>query len=154
MIMKNFLQIFGAIIFCELIGFLPIPFTFRAIPTWYAHLHKPFFSPPNIIFGPIWTILYLLMGVALFLVLRKKKNKKTLFFFLLQLLFNFLWSVVFFGLHAPILGVVDIVLLLGTILITMWYLRVLSKPAFLLFIPYVLWVSFATVLNIAIVVLN
>lgn len=143
---------------CELVGIFSTPFTLSAIPTWYAYLNKPPFSPPNWVFGPVWTTLYFLMGVSAFLIwrkgLKKKKVKRALGYFLLQLLFNFLWSPVFFGLHSPILGLATIIILLALIVITIMSFYKISQVAAYLLVPYLLWVSFATVLNFSIVILN
>lgn len=131
--------------------------TFPNISTWYATLDKPFFSPPNWLFGPVWTLLYLLMGLSLYLVWAAdyEKTKKPAFVaFGLQLVLNALWSLVFFGLHAPWAGVVVIVLLLASIVATARLFWPISKPAAYLLFPYILWVGFATLLNIAVAVLN
>ena len=119
--------------------------------TWYNTLSKPIFTPPAWVFGPAWTILYLLMGIAFYLIWQKGKISKL---FLAQLTANFLWSFLFFGLHSPTLALIDIAILLALILLTMREFYSLSKPAFYLLIPYLLWVSFATLLNGAIVFLN
>ena len=156
--MKNFSKLALSVIGCELVGILSTPFTISSIPTWYAGLIKPFFSPPNWVFAPVWTILYFLMGVAVYLVwkenIKKKKVKIALYYFLGQLFLNFLWSVIFFGLHQPFLAFIDIVLLLIMIAITMREFNKVSKTAMYLLIPYLLWVCFATLLNISIVILN
>jgi len=131
--------------------------TFPNISTWYATLDKPFFSPPNWIFGPVWTVLYLLMGLSLYLVwvARYKKSKKLAFgVFGLQLALNALWSLVFFGLHAPWAGVVVIILLLVCIIAAIRLFLPISKVAAYLLLPYVAWVGFATLLNLAVAMLN
>jgi len=155
---SNFFKFLIAVTGCELVGIISTPFTLAAIPTWYSTLNKPPFSPPNWIFGPVWTALYFLMGVAAFLIwkkgLKNKQVKKALTYFVAQLAFNFLWSFLFFGLHSPILGLLDILILWVLILITMIKFYKLSKPAVYLLIPYILWVSFATILNLSIVILN
>ena len=141
-----------------MVGLAATPFTISAIPTWYQTLQKPTFSPPNWIFGPVWTILYFLMGVAAYLIwikgLEKMAVKTALKFFLVQLLFNFLWSILFFGLHSPILALIDILILWILIVITVIKFYKISKTASYLLIPYLLWVSFATILNLSIVLLN
>lgn len=140
---------------CEAVGLLATPVTITAIPTWYASLNKPFFSPPNFVFGPVWTILYLLMGVALYLVWMKNKKVKTaVVVFSGQLVLNFLWSIIFFGLHLPILAFLEIIFLWVAIAVTIIIFAKISKVAAYLLVPYLLWVSFAAILNIAIVVLN
>lgn len=131
--------------------------TISNIPTWYAALEKPFFNPPNWIFGPVWTVLYVLMAASLYIVWTKyyKGSKKRAFAaFVVQLVLNALWSLVFFGLHAPWAGVVVIVALLASIVATMKLFWPISRPAVCLLVPYVLWVGFATALNIAIALLN
>lgn len=129
------------------------------ITGWYATLAKPVFSPPNWVFGPVWTALYILMGLALFIVWTaphsKKYNKsKALQAFWVQLAMNLLWSIVFFGLQSAWLGVIAIAGLLISILLTVQLFEPISKKAAYLLAPYVLWVSFATVLNVAVAVLN
>jgi len=127
------------------------------IPTWYASLQKPSFNPPNWLFGPVWTTLYLLMGVAVYLVWvapGKKPKRNAYIHFGTQLTLNVLWSLVFFGLHAPEAGVVVILALLASIVLTMRAFWQHSKPATYLLLPYLGWVSFATVLNIALAALN
>ncbi|MCL5090423.1 MAG: tryptophan-rich sensory protein [Patescibacteria group bacterium] len=143
---------------CELVGIAVTPFTLSSIPTWYQTLTKPSFSPPNWVFGPAWTILYFLMGVAAYLVwikgLEKKAVKTALSFFIAQLVFNFFWSILFFGLHSPMLGLIDISILWILILITIIKFYKISKTASYLLIPYLFWVTFATILNLSIFLLN
>lgn len=130
--------------------------TVQNIPTWYAGLDKPPLLPPNEVFGPVWSVLYLMMGVALFLVWiadGKHKTKAYIAFFT-QLVLNTLWSFAFFGLHLPWFGLVVILLLIGTIIWTMHEFRKISQPALWLFVPYLAWVSFATYLTIGVAVLN
>lgn len=156
--MKDFTKLILSIAGCELVGILGTPFTLAAIPTWYANLNKPIFAPPNWIFGPVWTILYFLMGISFYLILKhgwKKKAVKTAVkFFLAQLTLNFFWSPIFFGLQSPLLGLITIVVMWILIVMTMKKFYPLSKLAFSLLIPYLLWVSFATLLNAAILILN
>lgn len=156
--MKDIQKLIVCVVGCELVGIAATPFTTASIQTWYAFLNKPSFSPPNWIFGPVWTILYFLMGISAFLLwkkgLKNKKVKRALTYFSMQLFFNFLWSLLFFGLHNPLLGLVDIVLLLISIVLTSITFYKISKVASYLLIPYLLWVSFATLLNLSIVLLN
>ena len=131
--------------------------TFSNIPTWYAGLAKPVFSPPNWIFGPVWTLLYLLMGVSLYQVWRAKytrSKRAALVLFGAQLVLNTLWSLVFFGAHLLWGGVAVIVLLLATIIATACLFAPISRPAVYLLIPYIVWVSFASILNIAVALIN
>lgn len=133
--------------------------TYPQITTWYAALDKPFFNPPNAVFGPVWTTLYILMGLALYFIWTAPKSKKydkkrAMQAFGVQLALNVLWSVVFFGLQSPWLGVITIVGLLLAILLTVQLFQPISKKAAYLLVPYVLWVSFATVLTTAVAVMN
>jgi len=156
--MKDLPKLVVAVVGCELVGLLGTPFTISAIPAWYTALNKPIFAPPNWLFGPVWTLLYLLMGVSFYLIWKqgwqKKKVKTAGAFFLAQLTFNFIWSPIFFGLRAPLLGLIVITAMWALILLTMKQFYPLSKLAFYLLTPYLLWVSFAAILNAAIAVLN
>jgi len=151
---KLIISVFG----CELVGLLGTPFTISAIPTWYANLNKPFFAPPNWLFGPVWTLLYFLMGVSLYLIwkqgLEKKKVKTAVIYFLAQLGLNFVWSPIFFGLRAPLIALIIITAMWVLIVITIKIFYPLSKWAAYLLVPYLLWVSFALLLNAAITLLN
>jgi tryptophan-rich sensory protein len=148
------------ILACESAGILGSLFTIQSIPAWYAALIKPPFAPPNWLFAPVWTILYALMGIAAFLVWEKKKGAKAarasaaLNMFGIQLALNALWSVVFFGLRSPLIGLLIIILMLIAIALTMWRFYFIDKRAFWLMAPYLLWVSFATLLNFYIFALN
>lgn len=138
-------------------GALGSLFTTPNIDSWYAGLEKPALLPPNEVFGPVWSVLYLLMGIALYLVWTAKSygNKvEAYIWFGVQLALNTLWSAVFFGAHRPGLGIFVIVLLIGSIVATMIAFRRFSKPAVWLLVPYVLWVCFATYLTIGVSVLN
>lgn len=141
-----------------LVGFAGSAVTFPAIPAWYASLVKPVFSPPNWLFGPAWTVLYVLMGSSFYLIWRKgtgsKKVRDAMRVYGIQLLVNALWSVVFFGFRSPLGGAVVIFLLLFLIAATMrLFYRIDWRAAYLL-VPYFLWVSFATVLNVSVWLLN
>ena len=156
--MKKAVTLIVFIVVCELAGILGSVFTTPSIPGWYAGLAKPSFNPPSWLFGPVWTILYALMGVAAWLVYEKGVKrpdvKKALSVFAAQLILNALWSIVFFGAQM-ILGAAVIIVLLGAmILLTIRLFGKISKPAAWLLVPYILWVSFATVLNISLYVLN
>ena len=133
-------------------------FTSPSIPTWYAGLVKPAFSPPNWLFGPVWTILYLLMGISLYMIwsrgLKKKGVKVAMYLFLAQLALNSLWSILFFGLQSPMLAFGEIVVLWIFILATILKFYPISRNAGLLLVPYILWVSFAAFLNLNILLLN
>ncbi len=156
--MKDLPKLLVSIIGCELVGLISTPFTLAAIPAWYNTLNKPSFAPPNWIFGPVWTLLYAMMGVAFFLIwrlgLKKKKTKLAVKFFAAQLALNFIWTPVFFGLRAPFPALFIIAAMWGMIVLTILAFDRLSRPAAYLLLPYLMWVSFATILNGAIVVLN
>jgi translocator protein len=159
MLRKNdMLQLIGSVLLCQAAGLLGALFTSPAISTWYATLQKPSFSPPNWVFAPVWTILYLMMGIALFLVWRKGVQQKSvqiaLGLFGAQLILNVLWSLVFFGLRAPFAGFVEIVILWFAILATFWTFINISFISGLLLLPYLLWVSFALILNFSLWRLN
>ena len=155
---NNILKLVVVIAVSEFAGILGSLFTTQSIPTWYAALAKPALNPPNWVFGPVWATLYLLMAIAAFLVWRRGSENKYVKFalciFCLQLLLNTLWSIVFFGLHAPWWAFVNIVLLWAAIAWTMVAFRKISHTAFYLLVPYLIWVSFAAYLNLAIAILN
>jgi tryptophan-rich sensory protein len=156
--LNEILKLFISIIICQLAGVIGSVFTTPAIPTWYAALVKPSFTPPNWVFAPVWTSLYLLMGVSAFLVWRRgienPKVNLALRFFIIQLVLNSLWSVLFFGLKSPLLGFIEIIILWVFILLTILYFFRVSKIAGILLLPYILWVSFAAVLNFSLWRLN
>ena len=143
---------------CLLVGFLGSVFTMPSIPTWYAALDKPVFNPPNWIFGPVWTTLFILMGISAYLILRQGLSNRrvilALSLFVLQLLLNLEWSFIFFGRHNLPLAFAEIIFLWFAILLTIIYFYRLSKTAGWLLVPYLLWVSFAAVLNFVIWRLN
>ncbi len=153
---NNLLKLFLAILFCLSAGFIGSFFTITSIGSWYSQINKPFFNPPNFIFGPVWTFLYILMGISLYLVWQSKnKNKKiALTFFFVQLILNSLWSILFFGLQNPLLAFIEIIILWIAILMTIIKFHKISKAASYLLIPYILWVSFASILNLSIYLLN
>jgi len=147
-----------AIVVCELAGIIGSLFTTPSIPGWYAGLVKPSFNPPAWVFAPVWTTLYAMMGLAAWLIyekgLKRPEVKKALTVFAVQLVLNTLWSIVFFGAHQLLGAVIVIVLLWAMILWTILLFRKISRPAAWLLVPYILWVSFASVLNVTIWVLN
>ena len=148
----------SSIIGCELVGIAATPFTTAGIYTWYNRIIKPSFQPPNWVFGPVWTILYALMGIAAYLVWEKgwekREVKAALGIFGIQLILNFFWSLIFFGNKAFGWAFVEILFLWVFIALTIWKFYKISKTAAYLLIPYILWVSFASVLNGAIWWLN
>lgn len=154
----DILKLVTSIILCQLAGLIGSIFTTPAIPTWYESLRKPSFSPPNWIFGPVWVNLYLLMGISLFVIWQRRENnlqaKRGLILFFAQLILNAFWSVAFFGLKSPFLGLINIILLWFAIFFTVRHFLKISKIAALLLLPYLLWVSFAAVLNFSLWILN
>jgi tryptophan-rich sensory protein len=133
-------------------------FTKRAILSWYASLKRPFFTPPDWVFAPVWIILYILMGVAAILIWRKdfhqKQTRSALVLFGVQWILNALWSFLFFRLRSPFAGLIEISILSVAVLLTIQSFLQVSRIAGLLLIPYFLWVAFASGLNLSIWVLN
>lgn len=174
----------GTVVICLFAGVIGSLFTTPNISGWYATLNKPWFTPPSWVFGPVWTTLYILMGISLFLVLREgwllrdarnaddpdRVRKRELqehyilqtrrnvgigtVIFAIQLFLNILWSYLFFGLQSPLYGLIEIVVLWIAILATIiWFWRI-SRPAAILLIPYIIWVSIATALTYGVYTLN
>jgi benzodiazapine receptor len=154
----DILKLAVSIIACEGAGFIGSIFTIKSISGWYTGLKKPRFTPPDAVFGPIWLILYLLMGIALFLIWRlgtgEVINRVALIVFSGQLILNVLWSELFFGRRSPDAGLVNIILLWIAILLNIILFFKISVAAGVLLIPYLLWVSVATYLNGGILALN
>lgn len=154
----NIIKLVVSVVACQCAGIIGSVFTTPAIPNWYAALQKPAFTPPNWLFAPAWITLYLLMGIAAFLVWRfglgERRVKVALVIFLVQLILNALWSVAFFGMQSPLYGFIVIVVLWLMILLTILKFARISAVATWLLVPYILWVSFASALNISIWVLN
>ncbi len=143
---------------CLVVGFLSSFATQSSVNDWYLTLNKPDFNPPNWVFAPVWTVLYIMMGVAAGIVWAKGFHhlwvKTALYHFAFQLLLNATWSIVFFGFREPFWGLVVIITLLILIVLTFRWFRIVSKIAAWLLVPYFLWVCFATVLNYNIWELN
>ncbi|MDD5270830.1 MAG: tryptophan-rich sensory protein [Candidatus Omnitrophica bacterium] len=152
------MKLLVSIAICEAAGIIGSFFTVSSVNTWYKTLAKPDFNPPAWIFAPMWTTLYLMMGVSLFLVWRKGVKsagvKDALHFFAFQLALTVAWPYGFFGLKCPISGLFIIVILWAAILMTILKFARISRPAAFLLIPYILWVSFATALNGAVFFMN
>lgn len=146
------------VLVCQMAGVIGGFFTASAIPAWYAGLSKPFFSPPNWVFGPVWITLYALMGISAYLIWEKRgKNSKVwaaMDLFAGQLILNTTWSILFFGFQSPLYGLVCIVFLWLAIAMTIASFYSIDRRAAYLLVPYVLWVSFAAILNFAIWGLN
>jgi benzodiazapine receptor len=155
---RNSVELVLFIVFCETAGVIGSLFTTPSIPGWYAGLHKPSLAPPNWVFAPVWTTLYALMGISLFVIWRKRSGKGlrrvAISAFMLQLALNALWSYLFFGLQSPFLGVIEITILWLAIVATIAFFSRISKLASLMLLPYLAWVSFAGYLNYLIFTLN
>lgn len=157
--MKNKVTVFIFSLGVSLLaGFLGSFFTQSSVSGWYLNLHKPFFNPPSWLFGPVWTFLFILIGISLYLIIKAKADKKikekAYILFIVQWLLNIAWSFCFFYLKNPLLGFIEIIILLSSIIFTTVYFYRINKVAGYLFIPYILWVSFASILNLAIWFLN
>ncbi|MBE98610.1 TspO/MBR family protein [Flavobacterium coralii] len=157
--MPRILKILIMVVTCVAVGYLSGEVTREGVTTWYPTLEKPVFNPPNWVFAPVWTILYILMGVAAGLVWQrtdeqKETVKKGLTFFGIQLVLNALWSYLFFGLNNPMLALIEIILLLLMIYETYIQFKKVNTLAAWLLMPYLAWVAFATVLNASIWWLN
>ncbi|HRY36285.1 MAG TPA: tryptophan-rich sensory protein [Candidatus Magasanikbacteria bacterium] len=165
--MSKFVKYFIAIAIPLLASGIGSLFTTPSIPGWYTTLVKPSFNPPSWVFGPVWTILFIMMGVAFALIwMNKQGNWFTRLFkkehfrqwaftaYFVQLTLNVFWSIFFFGLHNPLLAFIDIVFLWFAIATNIYFFYKINKTAGYLLIPYLLWVSFASVLNLTIVLIN
>lgn len=156
--LSNSYKLIISIIAPQLAGAIGSIFTVSKVSTWYMFLEKPPLNPPSWVFGPVWTLLYLMMGIALYLVwvqgFEKQKVRRAIYFFAFQLFANSLWSVLFFGAQNINLAFFEIIILWVAILLTIFKFYKVSKIAAYLLIPYILWVSFATYLSAAIVYLN
>lgn len=154
----DILGLMTSIVICLTAGALGSFFTTPAISTWYATLIKPSIAPPNWVFFPVWTVLFIMMGISLFIVWKKgfqdHQVKAALSVFGIQLILNILWSAVFFGLRSPLAGLIEIVILWVAILVMIQRFMRISKVAGLLLIPYILWVTFAAMINFLIWSLN
>ncbi len=156
--MNNTTKLVLSIIIAELAGIIGSLFTVPSLESWYSTLVRPELSPPNWVFGPVWTTLFALMGIAAFLVWKKGLNRKevrvALGVFVGQLVLNTMWSIIFFNLQSPLWAFIDLILLWIAIVATMILFYRISKPAMWLLLPYILWVSFAGYLNYMIWILN
>ncbi len=157
--LKNLGRLLSSILLCSMAGFLGSIFTTPQINSWYTTLIKPDWNPPNSWFGPVWTLLFILMGVALYYIWeelssKRKAAKAAMFIFYIQLVANILWSALFFGLNNPGLGFIWIIILWLLILVTIVKFWQVKKIAALILLPYLFWVSFAAYLNYTIWQLN
>lgn len=157
--MKKYIRIFYCVTVCLTIGFLSGKVTQSSIKTWYPLINKPIFNPPDWLFRPVWTFLFIAMGVAAALIWNEIENnekevKKALTVFVIQLGLNALWSFLFFGLNNILLALIEIIILLLVLIECYKVFKPINPIASKLFIPYIAWVSFATLLNTSIWYLN
>jgi len=154
--MNNAVKLLIALAIPLLIGFSGSFFTVSEIGSWYQTIQKPSWNPPNWIFGPVWTTLYVLMGISLFLVWRSTASQKgvAIILFSIQLVLNFFWSFIFFKQHQTGFAFAEILALWLMILLTIFAFGSINKLAAWLLVPYISWVSFAAILNFTIWQLN
>ena len=157
--MSQYLRIIYCVAICLVVGYLSSITTQSSINTWYPTLIKPSFNPPNWLFAPVWTLLFIMMGIAAGMIWNHLESqrelvKKALLFFTVQLLLNALWSYLFFGLNNVLLALIEVILLWLVIYETFHIFKKIDKKAAYLFIPYLIWVAFAAVLNGSIYYLN
>lgn len=157
MSIKDILKLCGCILICEIAGICGSFFTAPKVQTWYQTISKPEFNPPDWVFAPAWTTLFILMGISLFIIIKdgfSPEKKLPIIAFFVQLVINISWSAVFFGLESIAGGLIVIILLIIFIILMIVSFYKVSKGAALLNIPYLLWVGFATLLNYSLYVLN
>lgn len=149
---NKYVYLVAFIIACEMAGIIGSFFTAESVSTWYLTLEKPSFNPPSWVFAPVWTTLYALMGISAYLVFvsGKKESRFALIVFALQLALNTLWSLAFFGLQSPLYGLIVIIALWIAIVWTIIKFYPISRNAAYLLVPYILWISFASILNYSI----
>jgi benzodiazapine receptor len=153
---KNIGLFIGCLILCQAAGGIGTIATIPNIPTWYASLNKPSFQPPNWLFGPVWTILYTIMAVVLYILIRSDHpiKRKAIAVFSAQLILNAIWSFLFFEYHLLAISLAEILLLLATLIYFTIIVRPISRTAMYCFLPYIAWVSFASLLNAGVWYLN
>ena len=156
--MNNIYKFIISIGICQLTGVISAIFTRSSVSSWYRTINKPFFNPPDWVFAPVWITLYFLIGISAYLIWKNgfhsNSVKYAILIFCVQLIFNFLWSISFFGMHSILGGLVIIIMLWILILITFFSFYQISYVSGLLLLPYILWVSFAGILNYFIWKLN
>lgn len=155
---NNFVLLIFAILVSLTPGIIGSLFTVKSIESWYIYLNKPSFNPPNWLFSPVWTTLYILIGISLFLILKNKdrsiRYKNALILFSFHLVLNASWSIIFFEIRSLLLAFINIILLCIVVLFCIINFYKIDKKAAYLLIPYLLWISFASYLNLAILLLN
>lgn len=156
--MRNGWKLVLSLLIPQVVGGTAGFFTVTGVGTWYQGIQRPEWNPPNWVFGPVWTALYVLMGIGLYLVWkgpeRSPQKTRAITLWSVQLLFNFLWSFLFFNRHQIGLALADLVLLWFLILLTIFAFARINKTAAWLLVPYISWVTFAGILNYSIWVLN
>ena len=154
---KTLVLVLGVLV-CLGVGFFSGFITAESVETWYRTLNKPSFNPPSWIFAPVWTILYIMMGLSAGIIynkgIRREEVRLALRIFAAQLILNGLWTIFFFGFENPLMAFIEIIFLWILILYTILKFYKISRKAAYLLIPYILWVTFASVLNFSIWILN
>lgn len=154
---KKILTLLFFLLLPQVAGFLGAIFTFSAIESWYQYLKKPSFAPPNFLFGPVWTLLYFLIGIASFFIWKNKENPKAktlLKVYFIHLILNTLWSFLFFGLKNPFLAFLEIIILWFFVAYLALTFYKIKKASGIIFVIYLFWISFAMILNFSILILN
>lgn len=143
---------------CEAVGIISALISNTDNYLWFETLLKPTWNPPAYLFGPVWSILYLLMGISFWFIWKAdiplEKKRKAIAIFIVQLIFNFCWSLLFFKYHSPFYALIDIIIMIITITLTMFNFSAINRKAVYLLVPYILWVSFAALLNFTIWIMN
>lgn len=156
-ILKRVFVLLSFILLSNLAGIIGALFTITGVGSWYQEIAKPSWNPPGWVFGPVWTTLYILMGIAAFIIWDKRNvylTGRAFLYFGIQLALNTLWSIIFFGMHNPGLAFIEILILLLLIILTTREFFKIDSLAGVLMVPYIAWVSFASVLNFTIWMLN
>ncbi len=155
---EELLKLVTAVVICWTPGIAGSLLVSTGEGSWYQQIDKPWFNPPGWVFGPVWSVLYIGMGISLYLVWTRGDRSRHWYWligvFAAQLILNGLWTPAFFGLEAPETGLAVIIPLWGMIVATILLARRYSSPAALILVPYLMWVTFATVLNVSIWQLN
>jgi len=148
--MNKNLKLGGCILLPILIGSLSGYLSGSGMDDWFRNLNKPAFNPPSQVFGPVWILLYILMGISFYRIIQSIESvdrRKAITWFIIQLFLNFMWSIIFFRWHHLSFAFAEIIILLAAIIIMLIYFRKIDRFAFLLQLPYLIWVSFATLLS-------
>lgn len=155
---SRMLLLLACVLSCIIAGSSGSVFTVTKIETWYASLEKPWFTPPNWLFAPVWTTLFVLMGISVYMIIKNGvagvQERKCLYIFTLQFGLNILWSFLFFWLESPVLGFIGIIFLWIAIAATINEFRKVSLAAAYLLVPYISWVTIAAMLNLGVLLLN